>query len=519
MFIQDIQQRVDHYHSLAQANPPIESTAQPEFGVPNTPPDSPLLAPISPRDTIAAENTSQTSLADLDTAETPSTSPGSPITPASGGSHRSNNSIDICSPTNTNVRSLSDSQSSLASERLLTHSHLKPGSQAELLSYTKTLSMYRDNAKRTNNPDVQCDFATFLVEAAQRLQKEDLEAAPDSRYAYLQEAEKTLRPIAMRGHSEAQYYLGNMYASGMLDKNNKSDFSKAFPLFVQAAKHHHADAAYRSAKCYEDGLGCRKDKAKAVQFYRRAASLNHPGAMYRLGLADLHGSLGMTRNVRDAHKWLKRSAEGATIEYPHALHELGLLHERGIPSFIFADHSYSVQLYKQAANLHYPPSAFRLGECYEFGLLGCQPNPRSSVSYYSDAAEQGHAEACLAMSAWYMVGVPEIIDISEESAYDWALQAAEKELPKAEYAVGYFCLAGIGRPPNREEAKMWYTRAANHGNEQALKSLHELERKAKAKMNNKSISKKPSLTASLSKRLSTIQPSWRRKSTPLEMAQ
>lgn len=24
----------------------------------------------------------------------------------------------------------------------------------------------------------------------------------------------------------------------------------------------------RAAKCYEDGLGCRKDSAKAVQFYR-----------------------------------------------------------------------------------------------------------------------------------------------------------------------------------------------------------------------------------------------------------
>lgn len=99
--------------------------------------------------------------------------------------------------------------------------------------------MYRENVKKTNNPDLQCDFAIFLVEAAK---SEEDEA---TRWEYLSEAEKLLKQLSTRGHAESQYYLGNLYASGILSRKNKNEFDKAFPLFVQATKHHHADAAYR----------------------------------------------------------------------------------------------------------------------------------------------------------------------------------------------------------------------------------------------------------------------------------
>jgi hypothetical protein len=127
-------------------------------------------------------------------------------------------------------------QSSTVSDPLLDHSHLKPGQNASLLSYNKTIDMYRENARKTNNMDVQCDFAIFLVEAAKRF--------PDDDEGYIQEAEKLLKQVAVRGHSESQYYLANMYAAGLLNKQSP-DFEKAFPLFVQSAKHHHPDAAYR----------------------------------------------------------------------------------------------------------------------------------------------------------------------------------------------------------------------------------------------------------------------------------
>ncbi|KAI8370354.1 uncharacterized protein BYT42DRAFT_581983 [Radiomyces spectabilis] len=352
------------------------------------------------------------------------------------------------------------------SDQLLDHSHLKPGTKASLLSYAQTINMYRENAKKTNNPDIQCDFAIFMVEAAKSVVDDDV-----TRWEYLAEAEKLLKQLAARGHAESQYYLGNLYASGLLSKKGKNEFDKAFPLFVQATKHHHADAAYRAAKCYEDALGCRKDSAKAVQFYRKAATLNHPGSMYRLGVAEVNGELGISKNPRDGVKWLKRAAEAATTEYPHAVHELALLHEKGIDNVVFVDLEYAVTLYAQAADLGYAPSGFRLGECYEYGKLNCRQDPALSIHYYTIAAQQGHREACFALTAWYLVGSPGVLPQSDEDAYLWARRAAEKELPKAEYAVGYFTEVGIGTRKSPEEAMNWYRKAAQHGDKRAIQRL------------------------------------------------
>lgn len=138
------------------------------------------------------------------------------------------------------TRTSSVTNLSLNSDQLLDHSHLKPGSNASLLSYAQTINMYRENAKKTNSPDIQCDFAIFMVEAAKPIPEDD-----STRAEYLAEAEKLLKQLAARGHAESQYYLGNLYASGLLSKKGKHEFDKAFPLFVQATKHHHADAAYR----------------------------------------------------------------------------------------------------------------------------------------------------------------------------------------------------------------------------------------------------------------------------------
>lgn len=194
--------------------------------------------------------------------------------------------------------------------------------------------------------------------------------------------------------------------------------------------------------------------------------------MFRLGLAEIDGSLGLSRNVRDGEKWLKRSAVAATPEYPHALHELGLLHEKGLDGVIFKDASYSTQLYARAAELGYAPSAYRLGECFEFGYLGCRKDPASSIFYYTIAANGGDPNACFALSAWYLVGAPPQITADEEKAVHWATLAAEKGLPKALFALGYFAEAGIGRPAkDKQEALTWYKKAESLGDEQARKRI------------------------------------------------
>jgi TPR repeat protein len=252
------------------------------------------------------------------------------------------------------------------------------------------LELYRANAKKTQDPDLQFEFAVFMVDASKTLPIPeltpgnviDVEKAIDKREDLIKEATSLLKRNADRGHMPSQYFLADCYANGIGTHKNRQDFDRAFPLFILAAKHGHPDAAYRAGTCCENGWGCRRESAKAIQFYRKAAASSHPGALYRLGLAELNGELGMSRRPKEGVKWLKRSAEHATAEFPHALHELALLHERGIHNVVFVDYEYSAELLAQAAELGYAPSAYRLGECYEYGKMGCPQDPALSIHYY-----------------------------------------------------------------------------------------------------------------------------------------
>ena len=279
---------------------------------------------------------------------------------------------------------------SLPTAPILDHSHLRPGKQAALLSHERTLELYRANAKKTQDPDLQFEFAVFMIDASKSFPIPpntpgnllQVEKALEKRDDLVREASSLLKRLADRGHPASQYFLADCYANGIGTVKGKQDFDRAYPLFVLAAKHGHPDAAYRAGTCCENGWGCRRESAKAIQFFRKAAAALHPGAMYRLGIAELNGELGLSKSPKEGVKWLKRSAEHATAEFPHALHELALLHERGIDNVVFVDYEYSTELLAQAAELGYAPSAYRLGECYEYGKMGCPQDPALSIHYY-----------------------------------------------------------------------------------------------------------------------------------------
>ncbi|CAG8579036.1 15317_t:CDS:2, partial [Acaulospora colombiana] len=337
------------------------------------------------------------------------------------------------------------------SPALLDQSHLQPGVKAALLSNEQSLALYRANAKKSSNPEMVFEFAAFMLEASKSVvvppadatysNQLEIDRANEKREGYIKEAMGLLKKIADRGHVLAQYTLADCYSNGIGTIKGRQDFDRAFPLFVAAAKHNHVDAAYRAGACCEYGWGCRKDSAKAAHFYRAAASQGHPGAMFRLGQAEMNGELGLPKNAKEGVRWLQRSAENATAEFPHALHELALCHEKGVHNVIFVDLDYAAELLGQASELGYAPSAYRLGEAYEYGNLGCQPDPALT-------AQQNHREACFSLTAWYLVGSPGVLPQSDTEAFLWAKRAADAGLAKAQYAVGYFYETGIGTPPS-----------------------------------------------------------------------
>lgn len=323
------------------------------------------------------------------------------------------------------------------------------------------------NMVKVNSQDQQSALrlGKKLIEAADVLMPNtaDPKTRGRARERFLVDAQKILKKLSNAQNADAMFLLADSLGKGLF--GTEPDNKEAFTMYQSAAKLGHGAAAYRTAVCCEigneEGGGTRKDPLKAIQWYKRAATLGDTPAMYKVGMILLKGLLGQPRNPREAITWLKRAAEHADVENPHALHELGLLYEGAGPNdVIVRDPGYAFQLFKQAADLGYKFSQFRLGCAYEYGLMGCPIDPRLSIMWYTKAATQEEHQSELALSGWYLTGSDNVLGQSDTEAYLWARKAAMAGLAKAEYAMGYFTEMGIGVPANMEDAKRWYWRAA-----------------------------------------------------------
>lgn len=174
----------------------------------------------------------------------------------------------------------------------------------------------------------QLTLAKKLVEAAAVLADEggraDQKTKNKNREKYIFDAHKLVKKLVYGGYPEAMFYLADCHGRGLLGL--EPDTKDAFNLYQSAAKAGHAQAAYRVAVCcemgQEEGGGTRRDPLKAIQWYKRAATLGDTPAMYKMGMIQLKGLLGQPKNPREAIGWLKRAADRADEENPHALHEL-----------------------------------------------------------------------------------------------------------------------------------------------------------------------------------------------------
>lgn len=83
------------------------------------------------------------------------------------------------------------------------------------------------------------------------------------------------RPLALRGHTSAQYHIGWLYAIG---NGMNVDVNKAIYYWRMAAKAGHADAQFAMGLAYTTGEGLKKDIEEALKWYLEAAKQGHEDA-------------------------------------------------------------------------------------------------------------------------------------------------------------------------------------------------------------------------------------------------
>ncbi|KAI9007375.1 hypothetical protein BC832DRAFT_530668 [Gaertneriomyces semiglobifer] len=265
-----------------------------------------------------------------------------------------------------------------------------------------------------------------------------------------------LKELSRSGYADAMYTLGTAYLD---DKKDQLGYNQ----LMQAAKRSHPGACYMMGRCAERGRGTKKSSRLALEFYTKAATAGYKPALYRMGLAELKGELGLRKDPKKAVTWLRRAAAVADKDHPQPLLQLCLLYETGVPPHIKPDDNYARDLLIEAANLEYGPAQYKLGCCYEFGKLGCPVDLRESILWYMKAAKNNDADAQFALAGWYLKGLPGVLELNDHAAYTWTYKAATQDHPKAQYAVGYFCEKGIGCTVNLPKAQRWYAIAERSG--------------------------------------------------------
>ena len=194
------------------------------------------------------------------------------------------------------------------------------------VTYQDLEALKQKTHRHPNDNAAQFLLAQKLVEAADVLVDERADATikKRNRDKYQSDALKIIKKLSALSYGEADFFYADCYSRGVLGL--QSDIREAFLLYQKAAKANHAQAAYRVAVCcelgQEDGGGTKRDPVKAMQWYRRAATLGDTAAMYKMGVILLKGLLGQPRDPSEGITWLKQAAERADGENPHALHEL-----------------------------------------------------------------------------------------------------------------------------------------------------------------------------------------------------
>ena len=109
---------------------------------------------------------------------------------------------------------------------------------------------------------------------------------------------------------------------GYWDAVARGDYNAAAAELRQPADAGNAEAQYRMALLYADGLGLRPSEALAASWMRRAADQGRAEAQYELGRMYASGR-GVPQDRREAIGWLKKAAAGGHAPAAVLLRQMG----------------------------------------------------------------------------------------------------------------------------------------------------------------------------------------------------
>lgn len=273
------------------------------------------------------------------------------------------------------------------------------------------------------------------------------------------------------------------------DALQKQKWEKALPLLKEAAEGGHVMAQFRYAEMFEQGLGTVPDIKSAEFWYEKAAEQGNTDAMVSLARL-LCQNLQISGNSARAYTWYqaaekilhKNKIEHAllqSIRYEantireKALEERSEARRKGSAAYDSGDY--------QTAIFHFKEGALRGCETSQqnYAIMlakgeGTDKDLTGALYWMQRAADNGAVYAQYLCGDMYLYGMG--IEADPRAALKCYLRAARAGYAEAQYQCGrmyYEKLGTIYTSDNFKTARKWLDKAAEQGNEKAIKLIED----------------------------------------------
>ena len=202
---------------------------------------------------------------------------------------------------------------------------------------------------------------------------------------------------------------------------------------------------------YYDGVGVKRDIGKAIEWFKKAAELNHPRAMFLLGSCYYNGT-GMNKDYDRALDWLTKAAQLGDAK---AMNRLGYMYECGHGTR--KDFAEAMKWYEKSSDRGNPDATFKIGLLYYNGN-GVARSYEEAMKWLRKAAQLGHSDAMHWTAFMYEKGYGADKDLGK--ALKWYQTAASCGKANSMFRTGLmYYNGGDGVEKNYGKALEWFMKS------------------------------------------------------------
>lgn len=258
-----------------------------------------------------------------------------------------------------------------------------------------------------------------------------------------------LQELFNEGNEELRTTLG---ISGILTDSLQRD-STGFALISRAADIGNPEAMTIVARCYEKGVGVKKDRLMAAVHYIRAIRLDSrraPALLWRL------------INEKNAVQSFQQQAAKKSPQAQYVVSSLA--------AFRFTNNiteEQALQFLVRSSEQSFIPAILDMGNAYSQGQWVTQDKKRA-VEYWTRAAAMGSAEGNV------RVAVSQVFDgtiTDAERSFVQLLEFSKQGSVLAQTALGYCYERGVTVPIDESKAILYYRNSSQRGSQSAMTAL------------------------------------------------